>query len=105
MDIQSLLKEPWVSVKEQSALSLNDELKREINQYHPLACKLLNAIARSESCDDVLYQDKENHLYYLVHLTWAKEQSSQYPVFKIFFELEDFIKYCNETFQFNEDFE
>lgn len=105
MEIQSLLKEPWVTVEGQIVLSLNDELNREIAIYHPLGGKKLNAIARSEACDDVLYQDLESHQYYLLHLTWAKEKNSKYPTYKVFINLEDFIKYCKETFRFNEAIE
>ncbi|NRF96321.1 hypothetical protein HQN89_36870 [Paenibacillus frigoriresistens] len=105
MEIYSLLKDPWVTVEGQTVLSLIDELKRELTSHHQLSGKMLNAVAQSEACDDVLYQDKESKQYYLVHLTWAKEKSIEYPKYKVFINLEDFIKYCKETFQFNDDIE
>lgn len=103
MDIYSLLKDPWVVLEGQTALGLNNELKLEMVQDHPLYGKLLNAVARSEACDDVLYEDQASLQYYLVHLIWAKADSGQYPAFKTFLKLEDFIRYCEETFQFHED--
>jgi hypothetical protein len=108
--LQSLLKDPWEAIDGQAGLSLNQELKREITEDHPLANKALNAVARSYACDDVLYHDKDSsNQYYLIHLTWAKESSSKYPTHLIFNNQEDFIKYCRETFQFtfqfNEDLE
>jgi hypothetical protein len=103
MDIYSLLKDPWITTQGQTILNLNNELKQEMVQEHPLYGKPLNAIARSEACDDVLYQDQVTQHYYLVHLTWAKQNSGKYPAFKAFLRLEDFIRYCEETFQFHED--
>lgn len=105
MDIYSLLKDPWGTVGGRTVTSLNTELKREIPNKHPLSDRMLNAVARSFACDDVLYKDENSQHYYLVHLTWAKENNSEYPKYKIFHTFEDFIKYCRDTFEFNEEHE
>lgn len=105
MDVYSLLKDPWETIEGHTVTSLNDELKRELSNKHPLSGNMLIAIARSFACDDVLYKDRNSHHYYLVHLTWAKENNSEYPKYKTFHTFEDFIKYCKDTFQFHEDFE
>lgn len=105
MNIYYILKEPWVILEGQTALGLNNELRLEMVQDHPLYSKPLSALARSEACDDVLYQDQASLQYYLVHLTWAKQDSGKYPRYKLFNAFEDFIKYAEENFLFAEDFE
>lgn len=102
-DKYCFLKEPWVSVRGQIALSLSNELKQELSEHHPLSGKALLAVARSEANDDVLYLDEQSGQYWLVHLTWTKETSDQYPLIKMFSSLEDFAVYCEATFQFYED--
>lgn len=71
-----------VSVKGQTVSSLNDELQREISESHSLGGKMLNAIARSVVCDDVLYIDQDSRHYYLVHLNWDRERVVSIPIIK-----------------------
>lgn len=101
LEIKSVLKDPWVSLEIKHSINLNNQLAKELSPNHQLYKKPLSAIARNMACDDVLYQDGNTKHFYLIHLTWSKG-NAVYPKYRMFPKVEDFIKYCNETFQFYE---
>lgn len=61
--------------------TLDKELKRELPAGHPLECRELAALARSERRDDVLFHDGED--YILVHLTWSAHNDLPFPMFGV----------------------
>lgn len=61
-----------------------EELQRELALSHPLKPLILNAIAKSERSDDVLFSDGKK--YYAIRLTWSANEHSHtfnnpYPTF------------------------
>ncbi|GAA0086361.1 hypothetical protein UT300007_28000 [Clostridium sp. CTA-7] len=71
-----------------------EELKRELNNNHFLFNKDFKAILKNECNDDVIYYISDGR-FINVHLTYQLENSSNYPRYKIFDnieELKEFIK-------------
>lgn len=60
---------------------LGGELRRELPAGHPLECRGLAALARSERRDDVLFHDGQD--YILVHLTWSTHNALPFPLFEV----------------------
>ncbi len=78
-----------------------EELKSEISEKHVLHNKDVQAIAKCDSNDDVLYVTKNENSredYYLVHLTYSKQNEEGYPRYKIFTELEELKAYIEKVF-------
>lgn len=77
-----------------SELSFYDsELKKELSDTHPLKRIYLKAAAKNIRNDDILFVSGEN--YYLVHLTYSKEYSDEFPKYKILrkSELKEFFEH------------
>lgn len=51
---------------------LEAEAKAEIASGHPLFKKPLQAVARRDDCDDVLFRIRGSEAFALVHLTYAR---------------------------------
>ncbi len=79
------------------------ELESELNAMHHLYQKDLTTFARSYASDDVLFHEISTGQYYLVHLTWNQNKNERFPQFSVFSSFDDFIQYCEATFQFIED--
>ncbi|PIA77431.1 hypothetical protein BFR04_08260 [Gaetbulibacter sp. 4G1] len=74
---------PWMKIESKG--NLEDELRKEISNEHLLFGKVVEAIAKREDNDDVLFKIGEQEMA-VVHLTWKgkKESSSEYPKTKTF---------------------
>ena len=60
---------------------LGEELRRELPAGHPLECRNLVALARSERRDDVLFHDGRD--YVLAHLTRSAHNALPFPLFEV----------------------
>lgn len=87
---------PWYKL-ENNDTDLESELQKEISNTHLLKNKKLNAIARRQDNDDVLFQifDDKN-VFAVVHLTWTakKENDSDYPRTRLFQNWLDLYNNC-----------
>lgn len=73
------LLEPWRSTNTPDFYE--KELKREISFFHPLHGKKVKAIGIRSDCDDVLFEVSNGSAQYaVVHLTFAKERSKEFPI-------------------------
>lgn len=91
------LKEPWISVPHDLAARLEAELKRELGHHHVLQEKKVEAVARRQDCDDVLFSIAGSSTSYaVVHLTWSgkKEIDPKWPSTELFATIEDWEKQC-----------
>ncbi|MDE5741814.1 MAG: hypothetical protein K2H90_05130 [Oscillospiraceae bacterium] len=59
----------------------DSELKNELPDNHPLKRIDAKAAAKNSRNDDILFFGGEE--YYLVHLTYLKEHSDEFPKYKI----------------------
>lgn len=77
--------EPWVPSDRHSE-ALEKELLREISPGHKLQGVSLRAVGRRTDSDDVLFELKNfDYQCAVVHLTWRKETSADWP-FTVLFE-------------------
>jgi hypothetical protein len=83
--------DPWQSTEP----GLESELAREVSTQHPLSGKRAVAVARRHDNDDVLFflPDGPQPLA-VVHLTWRREQSSEWPWTVFFSSLQDWLERC-----------
>ncbi|MFI6803270.1 hypothetical protein [Streptosporangium canum] len=59
---------------------LEDELVNECgSDRHPLFGQRVEAIARCETCDDVLFRILDQQSWVIVHLTWRRETNPSWP--------------------------
>lgn len=101
--MHSTLREPWHILEDQFKGMLEKELESELSAMHRLYQKDLTAFARSYASDVVLFHEISTGQYYLVHLTWNQNKNERFPSFSVFSSFDDFIQYCEDTFQFIED--
>ena len=86
--------EPWLEVSSQ-ALKLRKELAAELGPRHPLKGRDMQAVARRQDCDDVLFISvDEPRVLAVVHLTYANrpEADPRWPSTTFFDSLEDWIE-------------
>jgi hypothetical protein len=69
-----------------------EELKRELNSTHFLYNKDFNAVLKSECNDDVIYNITDGS-FVVVHLTYQKENSINYPRYRIIDNIVDLKKF------------
>lgn len=81
--------EPWYSVED--AAPLNRELARELPVGHCLYQVRVNAVARRQDCDDVLFslEDGSGRVA-VVHLTYAVESDPVWPLTRVFPDMSSF---------------
>jgi hypothetical protein len=86
--------EPWTSIDDfpvSNKKAMENEIKKEIAESHPLYGKPLNVMARREDQDEVLCES--NAKYYVIHLTWSgKPELPSFPRFDEYESLESFVK-------------
>lgn len=82
------LPEPWVVAPADIRPSLETELRAEVADGHPLSGETVTAIARCQTCDDVVFSVEGDHpiWFALVHLTWRR--SRELPPWPITEQLE-----------------
>ena len=90
--MHSRLPAGWVVVDPVAARALATELGREVSRSHVLHGCSFTAIARRGDRDDVLFEvvGAQAKLY-VVHLTWRKESSSEWPAATAFADFEAFL--------------
>lgn len=81
----------WIEISAEEALGLENELAREVCSEHILANVPAKCIARRDGRDDFLFRvTSDNAAYAVVHLTWSKESSPDWPWAKLFSDIDDF---------------
>jgi len=83
--------EPWAA----TSPGLEAELKREVGKRHPLFGREAVAVGRRFDCDDVLfYLPNSSPPLAVVHLTWRREVSTEFP-WTIFYRcVQDWVERC-----------
>ena len=97
--LNTFMDEPWYVVNTSMAEYLNAELVSELSSEHILNGKESIAVARRCDNDEVVYWIPELNKFAVVHLTYCKENSSEYPKTKLFTFCE-FEKHCKEVSNF-----
>ncbi|WP_287970274.1 hypothetical protein [Microcystis sp. LE19-195.1E] len=74
------------------AAKLLSELRRELPAGHQLFGQEVQAIARRDDRDDVLFRSREESgPVFWVHLTWCVESDPKWPWSEVYESLEDFL--------------
>lgn len=91
MEIEKSLPTRWVALSKEERSRFSGELKIEISEQHPTAGIELMAVARLEGRDDFLFQNlNTDDDWFVVHLTWRNEASSDFPWTTHFASFSDF---------------
>ena len=87
------LPDGWGILDTSQASAMTSELTHEICNEHILYGKDLHVIARKDGRDDFLFvgEDLESKLY-VVHLTWRKEPTPEWPMTTSFEDKNDFFE-------------
>ena len=80
----------WQFINKKQAQVFTIELANELCDDHLLMGKTLECIAKKDARDDFLFIEPNKKQVYVVHLTWQKETSSNYPSFVTFVDRKDF---------------
>ena len=75
----------------------SSQLKRELSKGHALYGKAKKAIAKCDSNDDVLFLLTDN-TWAIVHLTYSKSISINFPKAEVFTSLQSVVNYIEERF-------
>ena len=75
----------------------SNQLKRELPKEHALYGKVKRTIAKCDSNDDVLFLLIDD-TWAIVHLTYSKSNTGNFPKAKVFADIQDVIKYIEEQF-------
>ena len=87
----SVLPDSWFAVTEDEARAFESELKKEMSPSHPLLGVAAQCVARRKVRDDFLFQlTSVDRPLAVVHLTWSKEVSGDFPWTTFFQNEEDF---------------
>ncbi len=84
--------EPWKLIGDERKV-LERELGREVCRRHPLYRQKAEAIGRRIDNDDVLFRLRDRR-YAVVHLTWRRERSEDWPWTIFFDDLEGWRSEC-----------
>lgn len=92
--LNSFMYDPWWLISTSMSESLTKELEKEVSPKHILYGKVAIAVARREDNDDVIFWIQKLNKYAVVHLTYSKEISSEFPITRLFTlsELEEHCK-------------
>ncbi|MEH6740841.1 MAG: hypothetical protein V7695_20185 [Sulfitobacter sp.] len=91
MYVENSLPQRWSALSPEERLTFSSELKKEISNQHLTAGLELTAIARLEGRDDFLFQNlTDDNDWFVVHLTWCKETSAEFPWATRFASFSDF---------------
>lgn len=94
------LPEGWFKVESADARKFEAELKREACSLHPLFGLKSQCIARRDDRDDFLFFCPEHsHTIAVVHLTWSKEKTADFPWTTFFEDGDDFIANWGRIFE------
>jgi len=91
MDTKARYPERWSVLSSEEREKFSAELNREICEEHVLAGRSMEALARLNGRDDFLFRDKHvTDDCFVVHLTWRKESSPDFPWTTRFISFDDF---------------
>ncbi len=82
----------WESVIPEAKQPLEAELRREAMPGHPLYSVAVQAIARRQDCDDVLFAVAGASVVAVVHLSYSPQTSLLWPATQIFKSLTDWME-------------
>jgi len=89
---------PWVALSHEDSDTLVRELEKELSPDHELYyAPIRHALARRADRDDVLYASDDG-VWYLVHLTWKKETSPEWPRYDEFPTLQEAVDEIEQRF-------
>ena len=95
MNIDDFSQIEWLDPWNPEKSGLERELESEVSPKHPLFQIEAVAVARRKDTDDVLFfLPKNTPSLAVVHLTWRKETSDEWPFTCFYSSLEDFIQNC-----------
>ncbi|MDD1505264.1 hypothetical protein PVA17_21325 [Lysinibacillus sp. CNPSo 3705] len=97
--LKSFINDPWWLISTSMSESLTKELEKELSQKHILYGKEAVAMARREDNDDVIFWIKKLNKYAVVHLTYSKETSNDFPM-TLLFTLSELEEYCKTVSKF-----
>ncbi|MFB7155629.1 hypothetical protein [Lysinibacillus sp. NPDC056232] len=97
--LKSFMNDPWWLISKSMSESFNEELEKELSPKHILFGKEAVAVARREDKDDVIFWIKKPNKYAVVHLTYSKETSSEFPITSLF-TLSELEEYCKSVSKF-----
>jgi hypothetical protein len=98
-ELKEFMEEPWWMITNSMAESLTNQLIKELSPSHILYGKKAVAVARRQDNDDVVYWISELDKYAIVHLTYSKENSSEFPKTQLF-KLRELENHCKEVTKF-----
>lgn len=81
--------EPWTPVDDNDG-ALARELESEVPPGHPLYGAKVQAVATRLDCDDVVFRLTSSEKLAVVHLTYARESSPEWPQTELFAGFDDF---------------
>jgi len=88
-----ILPQGWTPVTDAAAATLLSELRREMPATHQLRGQDVQAIARRDHRDDVLFRSpSEGGPVFWVHLTWSVESDPKWPWTVVYESLGDFLE-------------
>lgn len=97
--LKEFMEDPWWVITKSMAEGLTTELIKELSSSHILYGKKAVAVARRQDKDDVVYWVNELDKYAIVHLTYNKENSSEFPKTELF-TLGELENHCKEVSKF-----
>lgn len=97
--LKSFMNDPWWLIPKGMSEYLTEELEKELPLKHILYGKNAIAVARREDNDDVIFWIEKLNKYAVVHLTFSKETSSEFPI-TLLFTLRELEEYCKTVSKF-----
>lgn len=95
MSIDGFSQIDWLDPWYPDRSGLESELASEVSPGHPLFQTEAVAVARRIDTDDVLFfLPKSTPPLAVVHLTWRKETSSEWPFTSFYLSPADFVENC-----------
>ena len=94
------LPESWTKITDAEARQFEAELKTEVCSLHPLFGVPGQCLARRERRDDFLFSfPSHSRPMAVVHLTWSKEKTADFPWTTFFDSAEDFTTNWRRIFE------
>ncbi len=91
--LKGFIDDPWWLMPKSMSENLNKELTKELSPSHQLYGKFAVAVARRTDNDDVIFWIDELNKYAVIHLTYSKETSSEFPITTLYM-LSELEKHC-----------
>ena len=92
MALEGLHKLEWLEPWYEDFTGLESELGNEVSAAHPLFGVKAIAVARGEGDDVLFHLPDHSPPLAVVHLTWSKESTPDFPYTVFYSSLEDFVE-------------